>query len=70
VPVVDDKNRLIGVIPRVTLLSALGNIPTNTGEIEVVEPHTTVPIDAMTETLRATADSVGSRTATIEKESR
>jgi glycine betaine/proline transport system ATP-binding protein len=42
VAVVDEKQRLLGVIPRVTLLSALGNIPTNTGGVRIVEPATTI----------------------------
>jgi glycine betaine/proline transport system ATP-binding protein len=54
--VVDDRNRLLGVIPRVTLLAALGNV-TNTSELPVVEPPSTIPISVITETLRATAES-------------
>jgi glycine betaine/proline transport system ATP-binding protein len=62
VAVLDEKNRLLGVIPRVTLLSALGNIPTDTGELRTVDPVATIPIDVITETLLATArDSVGTR---------
>jgi glycine betaine/proline transport system ATP-binding protein len=56
VAVLDEKNRLLGVIPRVTLLSALGNIPTDTGELRIVEPAATIPVDVITETLLATAD--------------
>ncbi|WP_348787433.1 glycine betaine/L-proline ABC transporter ATP-binding protein [Leifsonia sp. NPDC080035] len=54
--VVDDKARLLGVIPRVTLLAALGNVSSDTTEIPViVEPPATVPVDAMTLALRETA---------------
>lgn len=54
--VVDDKRRLLGVIPRVTLLAALGNVTSDTTEIPVmVEPPATVPVDAMTLALRETA---------------
>lgn len=55
--VVDDKERLLGVIPRVTLLAALGNVTSDTTEIPViVEPPATVPVDAMTLALKETAD--------------
>jgi glycine betaine/proline transport system ATP-binding protein len=35
--VVDKNRRLIGVIPRVTLLAALGNVPATTREIAIVQ---------------------------------
>ncbi|WP_245571009.1 quaternary amine ABC transporter ATP-binding protein [Glaciibacter superstes] len=64
VAVLDDKQRLLGVIPRVTLLAALGNVSSNTGEVAVVEPPATISMEIITETLRATAgaedDLVGS----------
>ncbi|OJX81461.1 glycine betaine/L-proline ABC transporter ATP-binding protein [Leifsonia sp. 71-9] len=54
--VVDDKTRLLGVIPRVTLLAALGNVSSDTMEIPViVEPPATVSVDAMTLALSETA---------------
>ncbi|MBN9629700.1 MAG: glycine betaine ABC transporter ATP-binding protein, partial [Actinobacteria bacterium] len=54
--VVDEQHRLLGVIPRVTLLAALGNVTSDTTEIPVVvEPPATVPADAMTLALRETA---------------
>ncbi len=56
VAIVDDNNRLLGVIPRVTLLSALGNVSTTTGEIEVVEPPSTIPVDVITEALLASSE--------------
>ena len=56
--VVDDEHRLLGVIPRVTLLAALGNVSSDTTEIPVVvEPPATVSVDAMTLALRETAGS-------------
>ena len=55
IAVVDEKNRLLGVIPRVTLLAALGNVSTNTGDLPVIEPPATVSISVITETLRDTA---------------
>ncbi|TFC81145.1 glycine betaine/L-proline ABC transporter ATP-binding protein [Cryobacterium cheniae] len=55
IAVVDEKNRLLGVIPRVTLLAALGNVSTNTGELPVIEPVATISVNMITETLRDTA---------------
>jgi glycine betaine/proline transport system ATP-binding protein len=51
IAVLDDKNRLIGVIPRVTLLAALGNVNTATGEIPVTETIATITVGEMTDTL-------------------
>jgi glycine betaine/proline transport system ATP-binding protein len=54
--VVDDKQRLLGVIPRVTLLAALGNVSSDTSEIPIiVQPQTTIPVDLINQTLRETA---------------
>ena len=39
--VVDGSRRLIGVIPRVTLLAALGNVPATTREMPIIQ----TPID-------------------------
>lgn len=55
IAVVDDKNRLLGVIPRVTLLAALGNVTSATGELPVIEPAATIPVNVITETLRTSA---------------
>jgi glycine betaine/proline transport system ATP-binding protein len=66
VAVVDDKLRLLGVIPRVTLLAALGNVSANTDEIAVVEPPATISVEVITETLRQTADAADNRFATVE----
>ena len=43
IAVVDDKRRLLGVIPRVTLLAALGNVPTTTSSMPVIEPVSIIP---------------------------
>ncbi|TFC41736.1 glycine betaine/L-proline ABC transporter ATP-binding protein [Cryobacterium sp. TMT1-21] len=55
IAVVDEKKRLLGVIPRVTLLAALGNVSTNTGDLPVIEPAATISVSMITETLRETA---------------
>jgi len=49
--VLDDKQRLIGVIPRVTLLAALGNVSSTTGEIPITETIATVTVSEMTDVL-------------------
>jgi glycine betaine/proline transport system ATP-binding protein len=54
--VVDERERLLGAVPRVTLLAALGNLSTDTSEIQVIEPPATVSVEVITETLRATSD--------------
>jgi len=51
IAVLDDKGRLIGVIPRVTLLAALGNVTTATGEIPLPDPSATITVSEMTDTL-------------------
>jgi glycine betaine/proline transport system ATP-binding protein len=51
IAVLDDRERLLGVIPRVTLLAALGNVSTATGEIAAVESSPAVTVSEMTETL-------------------
>ncbi|MEO6826577.1 MAG: glycine betaine/L-proline ABC transporter ATP-binding protein [Microbacteriaceae bacterium] len=56
VAVVDGEQRLLGVVPRVTLLSALGNLPANTEAVSTVEPPATIPIDVITQTLLSTGD--------------
>ncbi|MGV8884759.1 MAG: quaternary amine ABC transporter ATP-binding protein [Microbacteriaceae bacterium] len=59
IAVVDDRRRLLGVVPRVTLLAALGNVA-HTGELPVMEPAPTVPISVITDMLRDTASAEGS----------
>lgn len=53
VAVVDDRERVVGFIPRVVLLAALGNVPTTTREIPVVEAGVTVPATEIDRTLEA-----------------
>jgi glycine betaine/proline transport system ATP-binding protein len=50
ITVIDARERLLGVIPRVTLLAALGNVTTTTGEIAAIKPPP-VTVSEMTETL-------------------
>ncbi|MDO9397179.1 MAG: glycine betaine/L-proline ABC transporter ATP-binding protein [Herbiconiux sp.] len=56
VAVVDANRRLLGVIPRVTLLAALGNVSAATAELPVVEQAAPLPTEVVTQTLRATAE--------------
>ncbi|GAA1215864.1 glycine betaine/L-proline ABC transporter ATP-binding protein [Rhodoglobus aureus] len=49
--VVDERGRLVGVVPRVTLLAALGNVNTDTGELPVIDPPLTVSPDLITDAL-------------------
>lgn len=51
--VIDERGRLKGVVPRVTLLAALGNVTTDTGELQVMEPPLTVSTDVITDALDA-----------------
>ena len=55
IAVVDSKNRLLGVIPRVTLLAAIGNVNTSTGELPVIHPPATISDNVITDILRDTA---------------
>ncbi len=56
VPVVSESGRLAGVIPRVTLLAALGNVPAVTRENPIVEPAFTVPMAEVTQSLAVVGD--------------
>ncbi|WKK70770.1 glycine betaine/L-proline ABC transporter ATP-binding protein [Rathayibacter oskolensis] len=58
VAVVDADGRLLGAIPRVTLLAALGNVSSQTGEQPVIEPPATVSTEVVTATLHATGGPV------------
>lgn len=51
VAVIDEGQRLVGVVPRVTLLAALADLPTTTTEIPVIEPMPDVPAATITEAL-------------------
>ncbi len=54
--VVDDGQRLVGVLPRVILLAALGNLDATTLEIPAVGPAPTVPPEEITDTLAAVGE--------------
>ncbi|KAA9134544.1 quaternary amine ABC transporter ATP-binding protein [Microbacterium caowuchunii] len=58
--VVDDNRRLIGVIPRVTLLAALGNVPATTREMPVIQS----PIEMVAE-FTPLMDAVAGEPATV-----
>lgn len=53
VAVTDQEDRLIGVVPRVTLLAALADLPTTTTEIPIIEPTPDVPAATITDALAA-----------------
>jgi glycine betaine/proline transport system ATP-binding protein len=55
VAVTDEQDRLIGVVPRATLLAALADLPTTTTEIPVIEPTPEVPAAMITQTLEESA---------------
>jgi len=45
VPVVDEQQRLLGVVPRVALLAILANVPHQVDDAAAVEPPATVPVE-------------------------
>ncbi|HUH53739.1 MAG TPA: glycine betaine/L-proline ABC transporter ATP-binding protein [Microbacteriaceae bacterium] len=53
VAVTDEQDRLIGVVPRVTLLASLSSLPSATTEIPIIEPTPEVSAALITETLEA-----------------
>ncbi|WP_374200447.1 glycine betaine/L-proline ABC transporter ATP-binding protein [Microbacterium sp. CFH 31415] len=59
IAVVDDQRRLLGTIPRVTLLAALGNVDPQTTEIPIVETPSSVPQAELMSSLVAVGESVG-----------
>lgn len=60
IAVVDDENRLLGTIPRVTLLAALGNVAPQTTEIPIIEAPVTVAAAEFAQTLAAVGEATGS----------
>ena len=54
IAVIGDDDRLLGVIPRVMLLAALGNVSTDTSELNVVDLPPAVDASLVTQTLDAT----------------
>ena len=59
IAVVDDQRRLLGTIPRVTLLAALGNVDPQTTEIPIIEAPSSVPQAELMSSLVAVGESVG-----------
>jgi len=53
VAVIDDAGRLVGTIPRVTLLAALGDVPAVTRENPVIDVPASVTASEITQTLAA-----------------
>lgn len=53
IAVVADSGRLLGVIPRVMLLAALGNVPTDTSELAIVDLPPAVDPQVLQQTLEA-----------------
>jgi glycine betaine/proline transport system ATP-binding protein len=51
VAVIDDAGRLVGTIPRVTLLAALGDVPPVTRENPIIDVPASVPVSEITQTL-------------------
>jgi len=64
VAVVDDAGRLVGTIPRVTLLAALGDVPAVTRENPIIDVPASVPASEITQTL-ATVESSAAATSTL-----
>ncbi|WIE80542.1 glycine betaine/L-proline ABC transporter ATP-binding protein [Curtobacterium sp. MCSS17_016] len=58
IAVVDAEGRLLGVVPRVTLLAALGNVPTATMPIPVLEPVTRISDSDLDATLATGEQSI------------
>nr|WP_307858589.1 glycine betaine/L-proline ABC transporter ATP-binding protein [Microbacterium flavescens]BFF09523.1 glycine betaine/L-proline ABC transporter ATP-binding protein [Microbacterium flavescens] len=56
IAVVDEDNRLLGTIPRVTLLAALGNVDPQTTPIPIIEAPVTVPAAEFAQTLAAVGE--------------
>jgi glycine betaine/proline transport system ATP-binding protein len=65
IAVVDDEDRLLGVVPRVTLLAALGNVPTSTMPIPVLEPVTRISDSDLDATLATTDQTLATTDQTL-----
>lgn len=65
--VTDDRGRLVGVLPRVTLLAALGGGGLATGEIEVLAP---LPAEVVDEALSTAPSPVVPESAVVPEEAR
>ncbi|GGA72139.1 glycine/betaine ABC transporter ATP-binding protein [Pseudoclavibacter endophyticus] len=53
IAVVDDQQRLLGVVPRVTILASLANVPATTTPIPVQDPVTTATPDEVRDALES-----------------
>ncbi|WP_282858758.1 quaternary amine ABC transporter ATP-binding protein [Pseudoclavibacter helvolus] len=51
IAVVDENQRLLGVVPRVTILASLANVPSTTGLLPTIDPVTSVSPADIAETL-------------------
>lgn len=51
IAVVDENQRLLGVVPRVTILASLANVPSTTGLLPIIDPVTSVSPADIAETL-------------------
>lgn len=60
--VVDENRRLLGVIPRVTLLAALGNVPATTREMPIIQS----PIDMVAEFTPLVDQAAGSAEGSVQ----
>ena len=61
IAVVGEGDRLLGVIPRVMLLAALGNVPTDTSELQVVDLPPALDASLVTQTLDAAQEVADAR---------
>jgi glycine betaine/proline transport system ATP-binding protein len=68
IAVVDDNRRLLGVIPRVTLLAALGNVPTHTAPTPVIEPVSRISNNELDAMLAQGSDLVSNGSTVIDQE--
>lgn len=68
VAVVDDHGRLVGVVPRVTLLASLADLPPVTTELPMIEPSPDVPASMITATLADATGDDAPRDATDQRE--
>jgi glycine betaine/proline transport system ATP-binding protein len=66
IAVVDDAGRLLGTIPRVTLLAALGNVEPQTTEIPIIGVPASVPAAELAQTLATFDESAVPAGATAE----
>ncbi|MCP2638420.1 glycine betaine/L-proline ABC transporter ATP-binding protein [Microbacterium sp. HD4P20] len=66
IAVVDDAGRLLGTIPRVTLLAALGNVDPQTTPITIIGAPVTVPEAEFAQTLEAVGEAASAAAGATE----